>query len=243
MVSKLEGNDKYRLKDRNDEDEVGLQPVGECDPDSSLPCRCPRREFMDPPEKMPYAATPEYREKLEKWILEYYASSAFNTCKRQTMPCTEGSHMKIHTREGAVPKVVHKPVLVALHWREKVEANLYADVKGGVLEKVTAGVPDIWCRKMVITPKKDGRPCRCIDLAALTKEGVRETHHTRSPFKVVCTVPKNKLKTTLDCVDGFHGVPLAEGDKHKTTFINEWGRYKYLQGYCSSSDGWVYDKD
>ena len=44
------------------------------------------------------------------------------------MPCTEGSPIKIHTREGAIPKVVHKPVPVALHWRAKVKADLDADV-------------------------------------------------------------------------------------------------------------------
>ena len=97
-----------------------------------------------------------------------------------------------------------------------------------------------------LTPKKDGRPRRCVDLAALSKEGVRETYHTRSLFKVVCTVPKNKFKTTLDCVDGFHGVPLAEEDKHKTTFITEWGRYRYArvpQGYGSSTDGYTMRTD
>ena len=84
------------------------------------------------------------------------------------MPCTEGSPMKIHTREGAIPKVVHKPVPVALHWRAKVKADLDADVKRGVLEKGPAGVPDTWCTQMVITPKNDGRPRRCVDLAALS---------------------------------------------------------------------------
>ena len=33
----------------------------------------------------------------------------------------------------------------------------------------------------------------------------------------------NVYKSTLDCVDGYHGIPLAEDDRHKTTFANEWG--------------------
>ena len=108
------------------------------------------------------------------------------------------------------------------------------------------GVADTWCAKLVITPKKDGRPRRTVDLSALTKVGVRETHHTRSPFKVVCTVPRGMLKTTLDCVDGFHGVPLAEEDRHKITFITEWGRFHYAQappGYVSSNDGYTMRTD
>jgi len=60
VVSKLEGYDKYRLKNRNDEVEVGLQRLGNV----ILIVRFHvvvqgRWEFMDPPEKMPYAVTPE----------------------------------------------------------------------------------------------------------------------------------------------------------------------------------------
>ena len=62
--------------------------------------------------------------------------------------------MKIHTSEDAFPKVMHKSVAVALHWRDQVKAGLDADVKRGVLEKVPAGVPNTWCTKMVTTPKK-----------------------------------------------------------------------------------------
>ena len=61
------------------------------------------------------------------------------------------------------------------------------DVKRGILEKVPPGVPDTWCTRMVITAKKDGSP----------KAGVRETHHTRSPFNVVHSVPSGKLKSTV----------------------------------------------
>lgn len=158
------------------------------------------------------------------------------------MPVTAGPPMKIYTKPDAVPLVVHKPSLTPLHWRQEVKAGLDADVAGGVLEKVPAGTPDTYCSRMVIQPKKDGRPRRTIDLAALTKAGIRETHHTRSPFKVACTVPANTLKTTLDCVDGYHWVAIDEADRHKTTFITEWGRYRYKripQDYGSANGGYT----
>ena len=53
--------------------QLAKQPVGECDPESILPCQCPRRTFADPPEELPMDATADNREKLEAWILEYYA--------------------------------------------------------------------------------------------------------------------------------------------------------------------------
>ena len=80
---------------------------------------------------------------------------------------------------------------------------------------------------MVITPKKNGNLRCTIDLSALSKVGIREMHHMRSPAKVARTVPANKLKSTLDCVDGYHGVEIAEEDCHKTTFITEDGRFRY----------------
>ena len=222
------------------------QKEGECDPDSELPCRCPRREFVDPPDKMPYPPTEENRERLENWIKQYYASSAFLACKRQEMPRTEGPPMRIHTKPDAAPVVIHKPVPVPLHYRDRVNAMIEAEVKRGVLKKIGPGVPTTWCTKLVITAKKDGRPRMTVDLSGLTKAGIRETHHTRTPFKVVCSVPSGTYKTTLDCVDGYHGVPLAEEDQHKTTFLTEKGRFCYRrvpQGYGSSNDGYTMRTD
>ena len=129
--------------------------------------------------------------------------------------------MRIHTDPNAVPVVVHKPVPVPLHFKVQVNAMIEAEVKRGVLKKIGLGVPTTWCTKFVITAKKDGRPRMTVDLSGLTKAGTRETHHTRSPFQVVCSVPGGTYKTTLDCVDGYHGVPLAEEDQHKTTFLTE----------------------
>ena len=33
------------------------QEEGKCDPDSELPCRCPRRELVEPPDELPYPPT------------------------------------------------------------------------------------------------------------------------------------------------------------------------------------------
>ena len=128
------------------------------------------------------------------------------------MPETQGPPMKIHTAPNAVPHVVHKPAPVPLHWREKVAKDIEADVSRGILERVPPGISDTWCTQMVITCKKNGEPRRTVDLAALSKAGIRETHHTRSPFNVVRSIPSGTLKSTLDCKDGYHGDPLAEVD-------------------------------
>ena len=129
------------------------QPNGECDPESNLPCSCPRRRFVEPPEEMPMPATTSNRIGLEDYIKEHFKAGAFNTCKRQYWPITAGPPMKIHTSSDAQRVYCRRPTKVPLHFREEVKAGLEADVKKGVLERVPVGEADTWCSRMVIQPK------------------------------------------------------------------------------------------
>ena len=61
---------------------------------------------------------------------------------------------------------------------------------------------------MVIQPKKNGRARMTVDLARLSKAGKHESHHKRSAAEITKSVPAGKLKSTLDCGDGYHGVEL-----------------------------------
>ena len=156
-----------------------FQPQGQCDPQSHLPCQCPMRTVVEVPEKLPMAAVPENREKLEEWILKYYSPGAFNICKRQPMPSTAGPPMKIFVDPAATPVRCTKPVPVPLHFRDQVKKDLLSDVKRGVLEKVSLRVKPTWMAKMLIQPKKEGRPRRVADMSALTKVTRRELHHSQ----------------------------------------------------------------
>ena len=95
---------------------------------------------------------------------------------------------------------------------------------------------------MVICAKKNGKPRRTVDFQPLNKFAARETHHTPSPFHQARSVPCNKKKTVLDAWNGYHSVPIREEDRHFTTFITPWGRYRYKttpQGYIASGDGYT----
>ena len=99
---------------------------------------------------------------------------------------------------------------------------------------------------MVIRPKKSGRAGRTVDLSGLSRAGCHESHHSRSAAEIAKSVPAGKLKSTLDCVDGYHGVELAEEDRHKTTFATEWGMFRYLhvpKDYLSSGDSYTKHTD
>ena len=89
------------------------------------------------------------------------------------------------------------------------------------------GEPVTWCHRMVICAKKIGKPRRTVDFQPLNMHAKRETHHTPSPFHQARYFPYDKKKTVLDTWNGYHSVPIREEDKHLTTFITPWGRYRY----------------
>ena len=63
-----------------------------------------------------------------------------------------------------------------------------------------------------------------------------------TPFHQARRIPNGKRKTVFDAWNGYHSVPLHEDDRHKTTFITPWRRYRYLstpQGYIASGDGYT----
>ena len=68
---------------------------------------------------------------------------------------------------------------------------------------------------MVIQPKKNGTARRTVDLSGLSKAGRHESHHTRSAAKIAKSVPAGKLKSMLDCIEGYHGLELAKEDCHQ----------------------------
>ena len=101
-------------------------------------CKCPTRtKPLDPPSAIPYALTEENVPKLKKWISDHYTSSVFNTCTHQFLPLVESSPLLwLLVDPTAVPKAIHKPAQVPIHFRDKVEAGLKKDVRLGVIEHV-----------------------------------------------------------------------------------------------------------
>ena len=207
------------------------------------PCSCPTRSPHPPrPTGLPYPAIPENRARLEQHLLQTYASSSFNTCEHQPLPMMAGPPLSLSIDPNAVPKPYHTPITVPIHWQDEVKAGLDRDVRLGVLEKVPLGTPDTWCHRMVICTKNNGSLRRTINFQELNKHATRETHHCASPFHQARAVPGNTKKTIFDAWNGYHSVALSPEDRHFTTFITPWGRYRYCsapQGYIASGDAYT----
>ena len=217
-------------------------PPTKPEPRPTRECDCPQRQVPPPkPTSLPYPATEENREKLENWLLDHYKSSTFNVCKHQLLPLMSGPPMRLTVDPDAQPTAHHTPIPVPIHWLDDVKADLDQDVRLGVIEPVPIGTPVTWCHRMVIIAKKSGKPRRTVDFQALNRHAVRETHHTQSPFHQARAVPAHTYKTVFDAWNGYHSIALHEDDRHLTTFITPWGRYRYCvapQGYVASGDGY-----
>ena len=205
-------------------------------------CDCPKRQLPPtPPTKLPFPATESNREKLQTYLVDYYKGSTFNTCDHQPLPMMKCTPMRLMVDPDAEPVASHKPIPVPLHWQKDVKEGLDQDVRLGVIEPVPVGTPVTWCHRMVVCAKKTGKPRRTVDFQPLNIHATRETHHTQSPFHQARAVPQGKLKTVFDAWNGYHSVPLHPDDRHLTTFITPWGRYRYCvtpQGYIASGDGY-----
>ena len=207
------------------------------------PCGCQRRvEPPPPPEKIPFPPIEENTEKLREWIVETYAASGFNTCEHQPIKMLTGAPLDIHWREDVHPVACHTPVPVPLHYKQLVKEDIDRDVRIGVLEPVPQGVPTVWCSRMLVIPKKSGKPRRVVDYQAVNRASLRETHHTPTPFHLASSVPANMLKTMFDAWNSYHFLQLTEEAKNALTFITEYGRYRPLtapQGFHGSGDGYT----
>ena len=156
------------------------------------PCTCPDRTLPPPcPTELPYPPTVENITKLEDWIKERYAGSAFNQCSHQPLPLIKSTPpLRLYVEETTRPVAVHKPVPIPMHWMKAVKEQLDKDVRLGVLEPVPVGEPVTWCSRMIVCPKKDGTPRRTVDLKCLNKAAARQTHATESPFHQAVSVSK-----------------------------------------------------
>ena len=210
-------------------------------------CGCLRRTVAPDPPVLDFPATEENRDKMKNLLLKHYASSTFNTCQHQPLPLMHGPPLELHTDPNVKPQTIYTPASVPVHWKEQVEKDIRRDVALGVLEEVPENTPVTWCHRLVVCRKHNGEPRRTVDLQKLNDASIRQCHPTEPPLQQAMTVPHNMKKTTLDAWNGYHSVAIREEDRHKTTFITEWGRFRYKtapQGYLASGDGYThrYDK-
>ena len=140
-----------------------------------------------------------------------------------------GPPVEIHLNDDVKPKAVHTPASIPIHWHEQTKADLLRDEAIGVIERVPYGEPVSWCHRMIVTKKHDGSSRRMVNLSPLNKHWKRKTYASKSPFHLDRGIPKHRWKTVTDAWNGYHSVPLREAERHLTTFITPYGRWRYTR--------------
>ena len=153
----------------------------------------------------------------------------------------KGGEMKIHLKKDSDVRPLHifTPRKVPYAFEDAAKAKLDEDERLGVIEKVEG--TSVWCNPISFVPKKNGIDARSIlDVVVLNKAVDRPTHPFPSPKDIVSTIPSStKLFAVFDCLNGYWQIPLDEESKPLTTFLTEWGRYRYCRapmGLVSSGD-------
>ena len=147
--------------------------------------------------------------------------------------------MKIKLKDGPIkPLHVNTPRKTPYAYQDKAKAKIDHLVELGILEKVD-GVSE-WCSPMSFVPKPNGDVRTVVDLVHLDKFVDRPVHPFPTPRDIVAMVPgTSKFFAVFDARNGYWQIPLCEESKPLTTFITEWGCYRYLRapmGLTTSGD-------
>ena len=89
------------------------------------PCGCLKRKPPPgKPDKLPFSASMENVNEMREYILERWGASTFNQCPHQALPVMDGPPISLHVQKDSKPVRAFTPAPVALHWQEKVKADL-----------------------------------------------------------------------------------------------------------------------
>lgn len=108
---------------------------------------------------------------------------------------------------------------------QQVEAKLKELLQLDIIEKVTQSTS--WVSPLVPIMKDNGELRLCVDMRR-ANQAIQRLNHPLPVFDDM--LPKfrdAKLFTTLDIRQAFHQVELSEDSRDVTTFITNWGLYRY----------------
>ena len=150
--------------------------------------------------------------------------------------------IKLETDPSVTP-VKQKLRPVAFHLRNMVEAELKAQVKEDILERVNENsAPTEWISNLVIVPKSTG-PNMKIRLTSDSRAVNKAIKRTRFPGKtiedLIYLVNGRKIFSKLDIRKAFHQLLLAEESRNLTIITTHIGLFRYKRlnmGITSASE-------
>ena len=131
----------------------------------------------------------------------------------------------IRLKDDAKPFCLYTPRRVPLPLMKKVEQEIAALAKSGVIEPIDE--PTDWCAPMVVVPKPNGNLRLCVDLTKLNEGVRRELYVMKKVEETLGSISSGTVFSKLDANSGFHQVLLSDESAKLTTFITPFGRYMF----------------
>lgn len=110
---------------------------------------------------------------------------------------------------------------------DQVKSKLDELLAMGIIERVTK--PSSWVSPLVPILKDNGELRLCVDMRR-ANQAIQRLNHPLPVFENI--LPKFNgatIFTTLDIKQAFHQVELAEESREITTFVTNWGLYRYTR--------------
>ena len=80
---------------------------------------------------------------------------------------------------------------------------------------------------MVVHDKKTGEVCICVDLRKLNDAFLHDPFPTPFTDEVLEGVGGQGMYSFTNGFSGYHQIRITKEDRHKTTFVTEWGCFQY----------------
>ena len=140
----------------------------------------------------------------------------------------KGDPMKIKLKPGPLkPTQVYTARKIPYAFEEFAKAELDKLVAMGVIEFCGYEATE-WCSPCSFVRKPGGGMRSVVDLQGLNKYVMRPVHPFPTGRDIIAAIPKDsKVFAVYDALKGYFQVDLDEESRPLTTFITEFGRYRY----------------
>lgn len=142
----------------------------------------------------------------------------------KTFPKMKGIKLHIPV-DRTVPPVIQPLRRCPIPLLEKVEQKLNELLEMDIIERVMK--PTSWVSPLVPILKENGDLRLCIDMRR-ANQAIQRLNHPLPVFEDLVSRFRNaRFFTSLDIKQAFHQVELSEDCRDVTTFITNWGLYRY----------------
>jgi hypothetical protein len=136
----------------------------------------------------------------------------------------ELGEMKIPLRPEVRP-IRQRPYRLNPIYKEKVKDEISWILEVGIIEPVEESD---WISLMLIQDKKQGRRIKiCVNLRKLNDAFLHDPLPTPFTDEVLDNVGGHESYSFTNGFLGYHQIKIAQEDRHKNTFVIEWGSYQY----------------